>query len=58
MKLMFAATVLCILSASLAVAQQQPPDQAGPAVAQQRPQNQVGAGRGSAATAGPGRPGE
>ena len=30
------------LSASLAVAQQQPPDQAGPAVAQQRPQNRVG----------------
>jgi uncharacterized protein len=42
MKLMLAATVLCIVSASLAVAQQQPPDQVGPAVAQQRPPNRVG----------------
>jgi hypothetical protein len=42
MKLMIAATVLSVVSASLAVAQQQPPDQAGPAVAQQRPANQAG----------------
>jgi len=42
MKLMIAATVLSIVSASLAVAQQQPPDQGGQAVAQQRPPNRVG----------------
>jgi TRAP-type uncharacterized transport system substrate-binding protein len=41
MKLMIAATVLSVVSASLAVAQQRPANQAGPAVAQQRQPDQI-----------------